>query len=87
VDEHIASMLNLSHQITGSEKLDDLHLMQAMVLSLPKTASWEFIKIPLFELAKLTSDLVSTRLLQEANCHQHEKTGSETTLITKGSSA
>ena len=68
MDEHIAAMLDLSHQIvSASEKLEDLHLARAMVLLLPKTPSWELVKIPLFELVTLTSETVSTRLLQEAN--------------------
>jgi gag-polypeptide of LTR copia-type len=84
MDEHIASLLDLGHRITNAgEKLDDLHLARAMVLSLPKTSSWELIKIPLFELATLTSDLVSTRLLQEANRRQREKAGTETALFVK----
>ena len=82
MDEHIASLLDLSHRIiSAGEKLDDLHLARAMVLSLPKTPSWELVKIPLFELTMLMSEAVSTRLLQEANCHKR-KSGLETALIT-----
>jgi hypothetical protein len=85
MDEHIVCLLDLSHQITSSgEKLDDLHLTQAMVLSLPKTPSWELVKIPLFELAMLTSELVSTRLLQEANRCTREKNGTDTALYVQG---
>src|ERR1700731_1563996 len=68
MDDHITSLLDLSHRISNSgEKINDIHLARAMVLSLPKTASWELIKIPLFELDTLTSELLGTRLLQEAN--------------------
>ena len=51
-----------------------------MVLSLPKTPSWELVKIPLFELKILSLELISTRLLQEANHHQHEKPGMDMVL-------
>jgi len=85
MDEHITSFLDLSHRIiSAGEKLDDLHLARAMVLSLPKTPSWELVKIPLFELTMLTSEAVSTRLLQEANRRKREKSGSETALIARG---
>jgi hypothetical protein len=85
MDEHIASLLDLSQRIVSSgEKLDDLHLARAMVLSLPKTPSWELVKIPLFELAKLTSELVSTRLLQEANRRTREKNGADMALFVRG---
>src|SRR5271154_3005083 len=81
MDEHIAYLLDISHCISSSgEKLEDLHLARAMVLSLPKTPSWELIKITIFELATLTSGLVGTRLLQEANRRTREKSGSETAL-------
>jgi hypothetical protein len=85
MDEHIAALLDLCHRITSAgEKLEDLHLARAMVLSLPKTPSWELVKIPLFELAMLTSEAVSTRLLQEANRQKREKSGTETAMIARG---
>jgi hypothetical protein len=85
MDEHIAAMLDLSHRITSAgEKLDDLHLARAMVLSLPKTPSWELVKIPLFELTTLTSELVSTKILQEANRRTREKSGTESALVVRG---
>ena len=85
MDEHIAQLLNLSHQINNAGgKLEDEHLARAMVLSLLKTPSWELIKIPLFELTSFTSELVSTKLLQEANRRTHEKSGTETALFVKG---
>jgi hypothetical protein len=42
-------MLDISHRIAScGEKLDDIHLARAMVLSLPKTASWDLVKITIF---------------------------------------
>ena len=85
MDEHIVAMLDLSHRIiSAGKKLEDLHLAWAMVLSLLKTPSWELIKIPLFELTTFTSEAVSMRLLQEANCQIRERDGSETALVMKG---
>jgi hypothetical protein len=53
-----------------------------MVLSLPKTQSWHIIKIQLFNIepAKLTIDMVSTKLQSEANRQTREKGASNTAL-------
>jgi hypothetical protein len=53
-----------------------------MVLSLPKTQSWDVIKIQLFDVepAKLTIDMVSTKLQSEANRQTCEKGASNTAL-------
>jgi hypothetical protein len=81
MDEHIACMLDISHRIQScGEKIEDIHLTRAMVLSLPKTPSWELVKITIFELTTFTSELVGTRLLQEANRRLKEKNGSSTAL-------
>jgi hypothetical protein len=55
-----------------------------MVLSLPKTQSWDVIKIQLFDVesAKLTSEAVSTKLQSEANRRAREKAGGNTALYT-----
>jgi hypothetical protein len=63
--DHIAAMLDIKQQIVDAgEMIDDLHIVRAMVLLLPKTQSWEIIKIQLFDIeaTKLTSKLVSTKL-------------------------
>ena len=81
--DHIAVMLDLKHRITqAGEDLPDIHVARAMILSLPKTQSWEVVKITLFEIEKLTSELVSSKLLQEANCRTREKS-SDTVLMTR----
>jgi hypothetical protein len=53
-------------------------------ISLPKTQSWDIIKIQLFnvESAKLTIDAISTKLQSEANCHVCEAVGGGTALYT-----
>jgi hypothetical protein len=82
MDEHIASLLDIAHRIhSAGKKLEELHLAQAMVLSLPKTPSWELVKILLFKMRTFTSELVSTKLLQEANCQVREKSESGTALV------
>jgi hypothetical protein len=53
-----------------------------MVLLLPKTQSWDIIKIQLFNIepAKLTIDTVSTKLQSEENHLTREKGASNTAL-------
>jgi hypothetical protein len=83
--DHIASMLDIKQQIINAgETLEDLHVARAMVLSLPKTQSWDVIKIQLFDVesAKLTSEAVSTKLQSKANSHAREKAGGNTALYT-----
>jgi hypothetical protein len=83
---HIAAILDLKSQIQDAgEMLDDIHVARAMVLSLPKTQSWDMIKIQLFnvESAKLTIDAVTTKLQSEANRHAHEAVGGGTALYTR----
>jgi hypothetical protein len=80
-----ASMLDIKQQIIDTgETLKDLHVARAMVLSLPKTQSWDVIKIQLFDVesAKLTSKAVSTKLQSEANRRAREKAGGNTALYT-----
>jgi hypothetical protein len=81
--DHIAAILDIKRQITDAgELLNDVHFTQAMVLLLPKTQSWDIIKIQLFnvEPAKLTIDMVSTKLQSEANRRTCKKGASDTAL-------
>jgi hypothetical protein len=81
--DHIAAMLDIKQQINNvGESLDNVHVAQAMVLSLPKTQSWDIIKIQLFDVepVKLTIDTVSTKLQSEANHQVREKGTSNTAL-------
>ena len=67
--DHIAAMLDIRYRITqAGETIPDLHIARAMILSLPKTSSWDMIKIQLFDLDSkaLTSEIVSTKLQSEA---------------------
>jgi hypothetical protein len=82
---HIMSMLDIKQQIINAgETLEDLHVTHAMVLSLPKTQSWDVVKIQLFDVesAKLTSKAVSTKLQSKANQRAQEKAGGNTALYT-----
>ena len=79
--DHIAKMLDIRNRITAAdEELPDLHVAHALILSLPKTQTWEMIKIQLLGLDKLTSEIVSTKLQAEANRRTREKSGTETAL-------
>jgi hypothetical protein len=59
--DHIAAMLDIKHCITqAGEDIKDILVTQAIIISFPKTQAWEFIKISLFEVEKLTSEIVCT---------------------------
>jgi hypothetical protein len=84
--DHIAAILDLKSQIQDAGKtLDGIHVALAMVLSLPKTQSWDIIKIQLFniESAKLTINTVSTKLQSKANRRTREAVGGGTALYTQ----
>jgi hypothetical protein len=56
--DHIVAMLDIKHQINDAgESLDDVHVAQVMVLSLPETQSWDIIKIQLLTLNQPNSPL------------------------------
>jgi hypothetical protein len=79
--DHITAILDLKSQIQDTGKtLDDIHVACTMVLFLPKTQSWDIIKIQLsdVESMKLTIDTVSTKLQSEANCCACEAVGGST---------
>ena len=81
IADHIAKMLDIrNHIIAAGKELPDIHVVCTLVLSLPKTQTWELIKIQLFGLDKLTSEIVSTKLQAEANCRTREKSGTETAV-------
>ena len=83
--DHIASMLELKHNLEqAGEQIPDLYIARAMVLSLPKTQSWDIVKYTLFELAKIDSDTVATKLQVEANRHNRENGTGDSTLIAQG---
>ena len=81
--DHIAAMLDIKRRITqAGEDLKDIIVARAIIISLLKTQTWEFIKISLFEVENLTSEIVSTRLMQEANRRAREKGLDESALVT-----
>src|ERR1700731_1011250 len=80
--DHIAAILNIRDcVIQASEAIADLHIAHAMILSLPKTSSWEMIKIQLFDIKILTSDIVSMKLQIEANRRICKKPGGGQTAL------
>ncbi|KAJ2976491.1 hypothetical protein NUW54_g11556 [Trametes sanguinea] len=82
--DHIARLLHLKQAIRDSgEEIKDLHIARALVLSLPKTPSWDVIKIQLFSLEpeKLTSELVTSTLQAEANRRARENSSNEAALL------
>ena len=51
--DHIAVMLDLGQKILAAgETLPDIHIARALILSLPRTQSWDLIKIQLFSMDK-----------------------------------
>jgi len=81
--DHVAAMLDVKRQIEDAgETLEDLHLARALVLSLPKTQSWDIIKIQLFDMEPntFTADTVSSKLQSEANRRAREAVGADTAL-------
>lgn len=62
--DHIAAMLNIKyHIIQAGEDIKDIIVAQVIIISFPKTQTWEFVKIGLFKVEKLTSKIVSTQLM------------------------
>src|SRR6202045_1822565 len=79
--DHIAAILDIRHRIAqAGEQISDLHVARVMILSLPKTPSWEIIKIQLFDVETLTPEIISTKLQAEANRRVREKSGGQTAL-------
>ena len=79
--DHIAAMLNLGLKIkVAGEEIPDIHIARTLVLSLPRTQTWELVKVQLFSKEKLTLDIVSMELQATANQTAHEKK-SETAFL------
>jgi transcription initiation factor TFIIIB Brf1 subunit/transcription initiation factor TFIIB len=80
--DHIAAMLDIKCRITQAGKdLKDIIVARAIIISLPKTQTWEFIKISLFEVENLTSKIIGTQLMQEANRQARKKGLDESALV------
>jgi hypothetical protein len=83
--DHITAILDLKSQIQDAgETLNDIHVAHAIVLSLPKTQSWDATKIQLFNVksAKLTINAIPTKLQSEANRCTRKAVGGGTALYT-----
>ncbi|PSS05344.1 hypothetical protein PHLCEN_2v3931 [Hermanssonia centrifuga] len=84
--DHIAVMLDLKHKITAAgEELPDSHVARALIISLPRTPSWDVIKIQCFALSKdkFTPENVGSTLQAEANRMARKKGSGETALFTQ----
>jgi hypothetical protein len=79
MQDYIACMLDLWHHILDcGEKIEDIHLMHALILSLPRTTTWEVIKNNLFKEQMLTSATVCAELNAVYNWSKMDKRAEET---------
>jgi len=65
ISDHIGYFLNLCHHIIeAGKKLDDIYVVYAILLSLPRSSIWDVIKQNLLDKGKaLTLDMVSAKLI------------------------
>jgi len=80
MSDHISYFLNLHHHIIeAGEKLDDIHVVHAILLSLPHSSIWDVIKQNLLDKGKaLTLDMVSAELISVHDCNEHDQVVEET---------
>ena len=69
MSDYIGSFLNLyCHIIKAGQKLENIHLIYAMLLSLPHLTIWDVIKQNLLNKRKtLTLDMITTKLIAITN--------------------
>jgi len=72
MSDHISYFLNLRcHIIEAGEKLDDIHVVHAILLSLPRSSIWDVVKQNLLDKEKtLTLDMVSAELISVHDCNE-----------------
>ena len=70
MSDHIGSFLHLRRRINDSgQTLDDIHVIHAILLSLPRSGLWDIVKQNLLDKGTaLTLDIVTTELL---SVHDH----------------
>ena len=80
MSDHISYFLNLHHHIIeAGEKLDDIHVVHAILLSLPHSSIWDVIKQNLLDKGKaLTLNMVSAKLISIHNCNECDQVVEET---------
>src|ERR1700731_4500705 len=81
--DHIAALRDLQHRINSTGKMiPNIYVARTLVLSLPKTPSWEVLKVQLLSMKPLMADGVSLMLQAEANRRVCEKAGGSMALLT-----
>jgi len=72
MSDHINYFLNLHRRITeAGEKLDDIHVVHAILLSSPHSSIWDVVKQNLLDKEKaLTLDMVSVELISVHDCNE-----------------
>ena len=80
MSDHIGYFLNLRHYIIeAGEKLDDIHVVHAILLSLPRSSIWDVVKQNLLDKGKaLTLDMVSAELISVHDRNERDQVVEET---------
>ena len=74
MSDHIGSFLHLCCYITESgQKLEDIHIVHAILLSLPHSGIWDIVKQNLlYKGSGLTLNAVIAKLLSVSDCIERE---------------
>jgi len=74
MSDHIGSFLQLHRCITESgQKLEDIHIVYAILLSLPRSGIWDVVKQNLLDKGSgLTLNAITTKLLSVSNYIERE---------------
>jgi len=85
MSDHIGYFLNLRcHIIEAGEKLNDIHVVHAILLSLSRLSIWDVVKQNLLDKGKaLTLDMVFAKLISVYDCNEHDQVIEETEKKTK----
>ena len=75
MSDHIGSFLQLCHCITESgQKLEDIHIVHAILLSLSCSGIWDVVKQNLLDKGSgLTLNAVTVKLLSVSDCIKRER--------------
>jgi len=75
MSDHIGSFLQLRHRITDSgQKLEDIHIVHAILLSLPRSGIWDVVKQNLLDKGSgLTFNAVTAELLSVSDHIERER--------------
>ena len=75
MSDYIGSFLHLCRCITEScQKLEDIHIVHAILLSLPRSGIWNVVKQNLLDKGSgLTLNAVTAELLSVSDCIERER--------------